>query len=670
MQMPNASPQGIAGLMQKPPGQMLGQQQPPGQAPMGQAGGQPPMPSPNKASPMAGLGSVDDRVSAYAGNSKPLQQRYAMSQDLLDLLALQKIKSQKDAAARQMQLDMARQQDANGESSMTVAQQREKEVTDLTTNELAEQRGDTAGQQNRDQQQKMQAMLRGGLPTAPGAGMAAQPVAMAAGGIVGYAGGGAVGYATGGEILDKARERRKAAQEKLYTYGLRQKQKDPEGFQAAQAELEAAETAKQEAEKAYAAEMSAAGIDKPVSAASPLGAVKRYEQAQAPVATPAAAAPAAPDVPPPPDAVAAAAAPAAPVVRPPQPAQPAAIRPPQPAAPPAPGASAGMVNPMAGAGLGSLPAGAPAGAPAEGAVASTGNFGDRLKAASLKNAELSSPAEGLKEEERVAGKMALTPAQRQVHDEGIAGLKQMYDQQYDPERQRQEGLTRALIGAGGRAYGELGAAAGAGLDYDAQQRAAKLKEFGGIQSARTGLIDLDRGAVKEGITAGQKRSEDVTKANVAGLGAAQHAYNTDVQGFTNLYNTDATERARTLDREVEKTKNQISAEANKLLRENTSMEKARTWLTATETKLQNTLLSMDKAFQTTNAMLLLEPSKLKPEDKNRLDIATAEHAKNVKEYKGKLQPVIDAAYKQLGVTTGNDLSPADKALIAQYTKGK
>jgi len=82
MQMPNATPQGIAGLMQQRP------QQP-----------QQPMPSPNKASPMAGLGGVDDRVAAYAGNTKPLEQRYAMSQDLLDLLALQKIKSQKDAAA-------------------------------------------------------------------------------------------------------------------------------------------------------------------------------------------------------------------------------------------------------------------------------------------------------------------------------------------------------------------------------------------------------------------------------------------------------------------------------------------------------------------------------------------------------------------------------------------
>ena len=72
--MPNAAPQGIAGLMQKP---------------QGQAPGQPPMPSPMNASPTAGLGSVDDRVSAYQSPQElpKLQQRYAKSQDLLDLLA-------------------------------------------------------------------------------------------------------------------------------------------------------------------------------------------------------------------------------------------------------------------------------------------------------------------------------------------------------------------------------------------------------------------------------------------------------------------------------------------------------------------------------------------------------------------------------------------------------
>ena len=665
MQMSNASQQGIATLMQKPPGQVPGQQP--------KAGGQPPMPSPTSASPMAGLGSVDDRVSAYAGNSKPLEQRYAMTQDLLDLLALQKIKSKKDLAARQMQLQMAQQQAQNGEASMTVAQQREKEVTDLTKNELAQQRGDTAQQQTQDQQKKMQQMLAGGLPNAPGAATAAQPIAMAAGGIVGYAG--------GGEILDKARERRKAAQEKMYSFGTMQRRNNPEAYAAAQADLKAAEEAMQEAEKVYAGEMSTAGADRPAFNRRDVGAVKEAMQGTPAVApavsdvypdetnrgaaanlSPVAAVPA-PVVKPPPQVDAA----GNPVV-----ARPPMVKPPmQPPVAPAPGASASMVNPMAG-GLGSTPAAAAAGVEgAEGAPPAAGNFGQRMEAASLRNAERNSQAEGVAEETRVTDKMALTPDQRKVHEEGIAGLKQMYEQQYDPERQRQEGLKRFLIGAGGRRYGELGGGAAAGLDYDAQQRAAKLKEFGGIQSARTGLIDLDRGAVKEGITAGQKAREGVEKQVTSGLSAGANLFGTNVQGFTNLYNTDATERARTLDREVEKLKVGVTSEANRIARENLGMDKARTFLGATQIKLENTVKDLDKAFQAANGMLLMaDPAKLKPEDKNRLDIARAEHERNVTRIRTEMKPVIDSAYAKLGIAAGSDLSAADKALVDKYAKGK
>ena len=136
---------------------------------------------------MASLGSVEDRVAAYRGNPAPLQQRYAMSQDLLDLLALQKIKSEKESAVRQMQMQMAQQQAAQGEGAMTVAQQREKEVMDMTKNELAQQRGETAQQQTEQQQANMQKLMSG-IARAPGAQAVAQPKMMAEGGIVAFAG--------------------------------------------------------------------------------------------------------------------------------------------------------------------------------------------------------------------------------------------------------------------------------------------------------------------------------------------------------------------------------------------------------------------------------------------------------------------------------------------------
>ena len=51
-----------------------------------------------------------NRVDAYKGNPEALTQRYQQNQQLIDLLALQKIKSEKEAAVRQMQMQMSQQQ--------------------------------------------------------------------------------------------------------------------------------------------------------------------------------------------------------------------------------------------------------------------------------------------------------------------------------------------------------------------------------------------------------------------------------------------------------------------------------------------------------------------------------------------------------------------------------
>ena len=66
---------------------------------------------------------IQNRMDAYRGNPQALMQRYAQSQQLIDLLALQKLKSEKEAAARQMQMG------APGQMP-TVAQQREQQVLD------------------------------------------------------------------------------------------------------------------------------------------------------------------------------------------------------------------------------------------------------------------------------------------------------------------------------------------------------------------------------------------------------------------------------------------------------------------------------------------------------------------------------------------------------------
>ena len=496
--MPNAAPQGIAGLMQKPQGQM---------------------PSPMNASPTAGLGSVDDRVSAYQSPQElpKLQQRYAKSQDLLDLLALQKIKSQQDMIKRQMAMQQQQLNAQNGQTG-TVMEQRQKEVHDATTNELAQQVGDTEKQQTQDKQAQMQKLLGSGVASAPGAASAAQPIAMASGGIVGFADGGSV---------DAARKRAEEAMAKLRTFGLRQRQQDPEGYAAA-------EQASKQAQEALAnAEREVTGgpvgvMGKPMGiatlpAAQVNPAAPPMQTGNGPTQIPSGA----PAAPPPP-------MPAAPP--PPMPAAPP--KPPMPAAPPPPGA----------------PGAAPGATPPP-----ANDFGQKMRDASLTNVQIDPAARQLAEETRIEKKTALTPEQRGVYQEGIGGLQKMYDEQYDPERQRQEGIARALMGAGGRRYGEFAGAAAAGLNYRDAQRAAKLKEFGDIQNAKTGLIGIDRANVEKGIGAGQKAYEQNASSQRTGLETGYH-----------LYNTDVTSRDKGLDREVERLKVQAQAAATAATREATT----------------------------------------------------------------------------------------------------
>jgi hypothetical protein len=599
MQMPNASPQGIAGLMQQRP--------------------QPPqMPTPGKASPMAGLGSVDDRVSAYQGNTKPLEQRYAMSQDLLDLLALQKIKSQKDAAARQMQLQMAQQGAQDGQANMTVAQQREQEVNELTKNELAQQRGDTAQKQTSDQQAMMQKMM-GGIARAPGANAAAQPQAMAAGGIVGYAG------PEGSQVQDpvqSAKERAAQALAKLRTYGLRQRQQDPEGYAAAEQESRQAQEAVAAAERAITGG-AAGAMRRPMGApvpAVPAVAPIPFEMSpedkamrQAPFAAPA--------------------APAAP-----------AVVPKPPGLPSMPGAAGAPA-------MGQAPA--PAAGPAN-------DFGKKLEAAALKNAEIDPAARQLSEEQRVEKRLALKPEERKVYEEGISGLQKMYQEQYDPERQRQEGLKRFLIGAGGRRYGEFAGGAGTAMDYDTAQRNAKLKEFGDVQAARTGLIGLDRANVKGGIDAGIKAYEQSGTSQRQGL-----------ESGSRLYNTDVSSRDEALKLAVDRLKIAVQADATAAQREVLSQDRARTIYGLQLDRVEKLERNLDKDFAAgpLGMLMMQDPEKLKPEDKNRLNIARLELEQKKTKIRKEMEPILADARRKLGVTDSN-LSAEDRAAIEKYTKGK
>ena len=157
---------------------------------------------------------IEQRMDAYRGNPQQLQKRYGANKELLDLLALQKLTSEKKAAAQDMQMKMQQQPG-------TIAQQREQEALALTKQEMGGTLRDltsrtkgTLDQKQRMQQGNMRRMAQAKpRPTGIaglGAGMQRRPQMpppQAQGGLSAMmgrrpmpkmSGGGIVGFAPGG----------------------------------------------------------------------------------------------------------------------------------------------------------------------------------------------------------------------------------------------------------------------------------------------------------------------------------------------------------------------------------------------------------------------------------------------------------------------------------------
>jgi hypothetical protein len=170
---------------------------------------------------------INSRVDAYRGNPDALQQKYAVSQQLIDLLALQKIKSEMDAKSRDMQLKMAQ----SGKKP-PIAQQLQQEVVGRTKQEMQQQLAGTMQQEAAEKQKALQQVVQSqeqgvaGLP----AGNMMPPKAMAAGGIIDFsdepapayeanmASGGIVAFVKGGnkELEDNEAEKRKRLIDRLF----------------------------------------------------------------------------------------------------------------------------------------------------------------------------------------------------------------------------------------------------------------------------------------------------------------------------------------------------------------------------------------------------------------------------------------------------------------------
>ena len=145
--------------------------------------------------------AVDTKVEAYRNNPQALEKRLAGNQQLLDLLALQKVKSEKESAANQLLL--SEQQNPN-----TILEQREQEVLAMNKDEMAKQTAGILGQRQKQQQKNMQRTAKGAPQGAP-IGAPEQPAMMAArGGLMPLprpnmqrmAQGGVIGYQSGGQV--------------------------------------------------------------------------------------------------------------------------------------------------------------------------------------------------------------------------------------------------------------------------------------------------------------------------------------------------------------------------------------------------------------------------------------------------------------------------------------
>jgi hypothetical protein len=173
---------------------------------------------------------VQQTADAYRGKPQMLQQKYAQNQQLIDLLALQKLKSDKEEASRQMALSMQGK-------PQTIADQRESQVLDMTKKEVIdEQAGVMQNKMKQMQDAQKKVLQAAGAPPMPGqatpqpqqppsAGLAG----LAAPNIQGMAGGGIVAFRTGDTVEGDAGE----AEARRYMEEQRQRQRQPQAQQQA-----------------------------------------------------------------------------------------------------------------------------------------------------------------------------------------------------------------------------------------------------------------------------------------------------------------------------------------------------------------------------------------------------------------------------------------------------
>ena len=159
---------------------------------------------------------VEQVMDAYRGDPDALAQRYQQSKqgpqdqqgDLIELIALQRLKSEKEAAIRDTQLKM-------GGKPPTIADQREQQVMDMTKQEIVQEQAGVMQNKMREQQEAQKRLMQSaGAPSQGGGIMSAMAQRPPSAGVSGVpapnmqrmAGGGIVAFSRAGSVDDRARE--------------------------------------------------------------------------------------------------------------------------------------------------------------------------------------------------------------------------------------------------------------------------------------------------------------------------------------------------------------------------------------------------------------------------------------------------------------------------------
>jgi len=551
---------------------------------------------------------IDSRMMQFRQNPQALQQRYSQTQDLLDLLALQKLKSEKEAAARDMQLKMAQQQAANG-MPPTIKGQREQEVLNLTKQELMQQRGALAKEQQADQQKNLQEVMQKGLPQAPAPNMQN----LAGGGIVAFGEGGDVQHFEGGGKTSSPIGRvydsifGPSEQEKVtgpaYSAGVKAYDARISQIMARLKELGGTFGTTQQTEqqqKEYEAlnkELQRIQLEKEqlltnINKAYQTPAV---QPAPAPAAQPPAAAQ--------PDAAA-------------QPTPAPAAQSEQSAAPTIPGPK--------------LPASA-------GAPPMEQGLADAIKRAQGMDPQ----AQFADRQKAYLEQTAEKPEEKAIRMQGEAARQQAYQQMTNPEQQKRDALYRGLMSAAG---GGGFAAAGTGMmNAQEQQRKAQQEAFDRYQNPRETFAKMERERRAGSFGAGEKAETVAKDIFTQGIASATQARGQDLQYSSNI-----------IAQQVEMTKARIMAETNAITKQGMAEDRARAFYASTQDKLQRLVQSREKQFQQENGMLLMQEQAgaLNATQKAQLSAARKIKDADILKMQVDLEPVLQQAATKLGLPGG------------------